>query len=524
MLDLLIASPLLTLLIVIALGAAFGLVPFGPIRFGAAGALFVGLALGALDPRLGEGLTVVSSLGLALFVYMVGVAAGETFFSDLKRQLPSMGLAVGVLAVVTGVAIAVGRALGLGSGLVAGTLAGALTSTPALAAATAATGSPEAAVGYSMGYPVGVVLALIAVSVVIGRDWPAPKDPSLADHEGIVAWSVEVDRRVSPREIPGWRDETIKMSYLIRDGHTRVLSPGEDLLPADHVLVVGGVAAVETAKNFLGHRLEHELTSDRGAVDFSRFVVSEPAVAGRTVAQLNLPSRFGGVLTRVRRGDADLLARDDLVLQLGDRVLAVVPSRELRGVAKFFGDSERRVSEVDALALGLGLVLGLLLGAITVPLPGGVQFSLGSAAGPLIVGMVLGAVHRTGPLIWDIPLSANLTIRQLGLLLFLAAVGLSAGPSFAAQALTPTGMRVGGLAVAIIVIAAAGFTAGARLLGLSAPRTAGGLSGFVGQPVLLDFATARSTDDRVPAGYAALFALGIIAKIVAVQVIAAVGI
>ena len=521
-LDLLIASPLLTLLMVVALGAAIGIVPFGPLKLGAAGALFVGLALGALDPRLGEGLGLVSSLGLALFVYTVGIAAGETFFADLRRQLPSMGLAVGVLTLVTAVAVVLGRILGLGGGMVAGTLAGALTSTPALAAATAATGSAEAAVGYSMGYPIGVVLAILAVALVVGRRWPAPKDPALSDAEGILAWSVEVDRTVALRDIPGWRDETIKMSYLIRDGRTRVLAPGEDLLPADRVLVVGGASAVAVATDFLGHRLKQELTSDRGAVDFRRFVVSEPSVAGRTVAQLNLPGRFGGVLTRVRRGDADLLARDDLVLQLGDRVLAVVPSRELSDISKFFGDSERRVSEVDALALGLGLVLGLLLGAVTVPLPGGIQFALGPAAGPLVVGMVLGAIHRTGPLIWDIPLSANLTIRQLGLLLFLAAVGLSAGPNFAAQAFTATGLRVGLLAAVIISGSAVCFMLGSRLLGLSAPRAAGGFAGFVGQPAVLDLATSRSSDERVTSGYAAQFALGIIAKIIAVQVIAAV--
>lgn len=521
MLDLLLASPLLVIMIVVALGAAVGIVPFGPIRLGAAGALFVGLALGALDPRLGEGLALVSTLGLALFVYTVGIAAGETFFSDLRRQLPIMGLAVVVLTLVTAAAVLVGSRLGLGAGMISGTLAGALTSTPALAAATAATGSGDAAVGYSMGYPVGVVFAILAVALVVGRRWPAPRDPALSDREGIVAWSIVVDATAALRDVPGWRDETIKMSYLIRDGRTRVLAPGEDLLPGDRVLVVGGREAVAAAAAFLGRRLDVELTSDRGAVDFRRFVVSEPSVAGRTVAQLNLPGRFGGVLTRVRRGDADLLAKDDLVLQLGDRVLAVVPAGEMQGIGKFLGDSERRVSEVDALALGLGLVLGLLLGAIVVPLPGGIRFSLGSAAGPLVVGMVLGAWHRTGFLIWDIPLSVNLTIRQLGLLLFLAAVGLSAGPSFAALALTPTGLRVGLLALVVIAGSAACFVAGARWLGLSPARTAGGFAGFVGQPAVLDYATSRSTDDRIASGYAALFALGIIAKIVAVQVIAA---
>ena len=517
--ELLASSPLLAIMVVVALGAAVGMIPFGPIRFGAAGALFVGLAVGALVPDAGQGLGLVQQLGLGLFVYMVGLAAGETFFADLRKQLPLMMLGLATAAIAFGVAVLVGLGLGLDAGLITGTFAGALTSTPALAAATAATGSPNAAVGYSIGYPLGVVLAIIAVGLVVGRRWADSRDPRSAAAEGIVATSALVERSASLREVPGWSDETIKMSYLVRDGHTRVLAPGEHLQDGDRVLVVGAPAAVSAAVGFLGRALDEQLTSDRGDVDFRRFVVSNPAVAGRTVAQLNLPSRFGGVLTRVLRGDADLLARDDLVLQPGDRVLAVVPRSEMDAVARHLGDSERKVSEVDALALGLGLSLGLLLGAVTVPLGGGAAFSLGAAAGPLVVGMVLGALHRTGPLAWDVPLPANLTIRQLGLVLFLAAVGLASGPAFAASAFTETGVRTGLLALAVLAVSAVVFTLGGRLLGLSAPRTAGSLAGFVGQPAVLIFATGKVDDDRIEAGYAALFAFGIIVKILLVQVL-----
>ncbi|MHA6511753.1 aspartate:alanine exchanger family transporter [Tessaracoccus sp. Z1128] len=518
-LDLLASSPLLTIMLVVAVGAAVGIIPFGPLKLGAAGALFVGLALGALDPALGDGLALVSTLGLALFVYAVGIAAGETFFADLRRQLPLMVMGVAVLGAVTALAVLIGSWLGLGTGMIAGLLAGALTSTPALAAATSATGSPDAAVGYALGYPVGVVLAILVVALVVGRRWPATNDPTPASADGIVAESVHVKRATAQRGVPGWADETIKMSYLVRDARTRVLAPGEDLQAGDQVLVVGSPAAVEEAIGYLGHRLSRELTDDRGAVDFTRLVVSSPAVAGRSVAQLNLPSRFGAVLTRVRRGDTDLLARDDLVLQLGDRVLAVAPQEELDDLSAFLGDSERRVAEVDALALGLGLVAGLLVGAVSVPLPGDAAFSLGSAAGPLLVGMVLGATHRTGPLIWAMPLTVNLTIRQLGLLLFLASVGLASGPLFAEQALTATGLRAGLLAAIIVAVSAVLFLAGSRLLGLSAPRAAGGFAGYVGQPAILSFASSRVSDGRIDAGYAALFALGIVAKIVAVQVL-----
>lgn len=522
MVDFLVAYPLVALMAVVALGAAVGRIPFGPLRFGAAGALFVGLAIGALDPRLGEGFALVQSIGLILFVYGVGIAAGETFFADLRKQLPLMVLAVVVVFVAGGAALAVGSVLGVTPGLVAGVFAGSLTSTPALAAATEATGSPDAAVGYSIGYPVGVILAILVVALVVGRRWPARRDPEPESNEGLLACSVTVDRHVPLHKMPGWTDETVKISYLERDGRTSVIYPGQDLLEGDVVVLVGARAAVERAAAAIGHRDERDLTEDRSDVDFRRFTLSQEELVGKTVAQLDLPGRFGGVVTRVRRGDTELLARDSLTLQPGDRVLAVVPRHQFDAVAQFLGDSERKVSEFDSLGFGLGIVLGLLVGTITLPLPGGGAFSLGSAAGPLVVGMVLGALKSSGPVTWTMPLSVNLTVRQLGLLLFLAAVGLASGPQFASQAFTPLGLRTGALAAVIVLVSAGLLLGGARLMGLSTPRSAGAFAGYVGQPAILSFAEARVRDERIEAGYAALFALCIVAKIIAVHLMGAV--
>src|SRR5665647_1805301 len=142
-LDVLAASPLLTIFLVVALGTALGAVPFGPVRFGAAGALFVGLAVGALDPRLGEGLALVQTLGLALFVYTVGLAAGSTFFRDLRRQLPLMTVGVAALTIAAATAVLLGGIAGLSGPQRTGAFTGALTSTPALAAATAASAGVE---------------------------------------------------------------------------------------------------------------------------------------------------------------------------------------------------------------------------------------------------------------------------------------------------------------------------------------------------------------------------------------------
>ena len=522
MLDLLASSALLTVLVVLALGTLLGAVPFGPVRFGAAGALFVGLAVGALDPRLGEGLGLVQSLGLALFVYTVGLAAGNGFFRDLRRQLPLMGGAVAILVVAAGGAVAIGRLLGIPADLSAGVFAGALTSTPALAAATAAAGgSEEPAVGYALCYPVGVTIAILVVAATLTRAWPARRDPDSAAGTGLIDISVEVERPGPLRDVPGFRDGSVRFSFLARGGHTRVASADDVLQAGDRVVVVGPQDAVQVAMEHLGHRVSQHLAHDRSAVDYRRFLVSDPRVAGRTVGELDIPGRFGGVVTRIRRGDLDLLAADDVVLVLGDRVRVVVPRGHLRDVSAVFGDSERKVSEVDALSLGVGMVLGLLLGMVPVPLPGGMRFALGAAAGPLVVGMVLGRLERTGPLVWGLPTSANLTIRQLGLLLFLSATGLASGQAFAAEAFTPLGLRIAATATLLVAATAVGFVLLARLAGVSPARGAGALSGMFGQPAILGFANSRTSDERVGAGYAALFALGIIVKIVLAQLIVA---
>lgn len=513
------ASPLLTIFVVVALGTALGAVPFGPVRFGAAGALFVGLAVGALDPRLGEGLALVQTLGLALFVYTVGLAAGSTFFRDLRRQLPLMSVAVGAIVVAAAVDGLLGAVAGLSGPLGAGTFAGALTSTPALAAASAAAGSTEPAVGYALTYPIGVTVAIVVVAAVVGRRWPGRRDPEPTAALGLTAVTARVARETAIGDVPGFAAGDVRMSYLARDDRTRVVRPDERLRPGDRVVVVGPAPAVAAAVGHLGTQLEEHLADDRTSVDHSRFVVSDRRVAGRSVAELDIPGRFGGVITRVRRGDLDLLARDDLTLELGDRVLAVVPREQLAAVSAFLGDSERRVSEIDALSVGLGMALGLLLGLVAVPLGGGATFALGSAAGPLLVGMVLGRLERTGPLVWMLPRAANLTIRQLGLLFFLAAVGLASGQAFAAEAFTAQGARVAAVGVGVVGIAAVLVVLGGRLVGASAPRAAGALSGLVGQPAVLAYAASRVTDERVEAGYAAVFALGIIAKILLVQVL-----
>ena len=514
------SSPLLALFVVVALGAAIGAIRIGPLRFGAAGALFVGLVVSALHPEVvSTHMSIVQPMGLAFFVYCVGISAGATFFQDLRKQTNLLALTTVVCVVGALIALVGGRLLGLSSGLTSGLFTGALTAAPALDTATRLTGDPNAAVGYAFGYPVGVIGGILIVTITVTRKWVGPKDtPSLAG-ASLEAVSIHVSKHINTRDIDAWRDQRVRLSYLRRDGRTRVTAPGEDLLPGDHVVMVGDPASIKETAPLVGEILDHNLEDDRSDLAFERIVVSNPDVAGRSVSELNVTKRFGAVITRVRRGDLDLLARDDLDLQLGDHVAVVVPTDELDGIAEWLGDSERRVAEVDGMAFGIGLVLGLLLGVVSFPLPGGQGFQLGAAAGPLIVGMLLGALRRTGPLVWTLPAAANLTIRQIGLMLFLAALGLNAGPQFASLLGSPEGWRAALLAAVMVVVCCVIQALGAKFIGLSSARAAGGIAGFLGQPAVLQAAEARVTDERIEAAYATLFAFAIIVKILLLPVI-----
>ena len=514
------SSPLLALFVVVALGAAIGAIRIGPLRFGAAGALFVGLIVSAVHPEVvSTHMSIVQPMGLAFFVYCVGISAGATFFQDLRKQTNLLALTTIVCIVGAAIALAGGRLLGLSSGLTSGLFTGALTAAPALDTATRLTGDANAAVGYAFGYPVGVIGGILIVTLTVTRKWLGPKDtPSLAG-ASLEAVSVHVTKQINTRDIAAWREQRVRLSYLRRDGRTRVIAPGEDLLPGDHVVMVGDPTSIKDTAPLVGEILDHNLEDDRSDLAFERIVVSNPDVAGRSVSELNVTKRFGAVITRVRRGDLDLLARDDLDLQLGDHVAVVVPTEELDDIAEWLGDSERRVAEVDGMAFGIGLVLGLLLGIVSFPLPGGQGFQLGAAAGPLIVGMLLGALRRTGPLVWTLPAAANLTIRQIGLMLFLAALGLNAGPQFASLLTSPDGWRAAVLAAVMVVACCVLQAIGAKFIGLSSARAAGGIAGFLGQPAVLQAADARVTDERIEAAYATLFAFAIIIKILLLPVI-----
>jgi putative transport protein len=538
-LDFLAANPLLLLFLVAAVGYPIGQLRVRGSSLGVAAVLFVGLAAGGIDARLALP-EIVYMLGLAIFVYTVGLQNGPAFVATLRRDgLRHGAMVVAVLLLAMGLTVVAARALRLDRAVAAGLFAGSLTNTPALAAAIetlkqmglgGALASPV--VAYSIAYPMGVVGVILAVLLglrVFRADLPgeAAKLAELgAANEPLANTTVQVTQEIGALSVEElarglrWR---VIFGRLLRDGATALVTHETRLRPGDLVTVVGTATELARVTARLGRTADEQIDLDRSEFDLRRVFVSNAEVAARPLRELDLERRFAAVVTRVRRGDVELLPAEDLKLEMGDRVRILAPARRLAEVAAFFGDSYRGASEVDVLTFGLGLALGLLLGALPLPLPGGARVSLGFAGGPLLVALVLGTIERTGPLLWSLPWGANTTLRQVGLVLFLAGIGTRAGPGFL--------MTFEGGGGAMLFAAGAGITfatafaalwAAHRVLGIPLSLAIGMVAGIHTQPAALGFALQETRNEIPNVGYAAVYPIATIAKILLVQLLLAV--
>ena len=509
-------SPILALFAAIGLGYALGRISIAGFSLGVGAVLFAGLALGAIAPKAAPpGL--VSSIGLVMFLYGIGIQYGTQFFAGLSGPGLKWNL-LGVIAVLgaLAVALALGRAAGVTPAYSMGLFAGALTSTPTLQAALDAAGNGDPAIGYSVAYPFGVIgpiLCIFAFSRLVKprlAEAPAPLQPleiTLGDMAGATVAEVIADL---PHGVE---------LVAIRQGHTNKLpDPQARLAQGDGVLLFGMPDALEKARMALGRADAGRIAKDRGALDVIRVFVSRPSIVGTPIAGVSFPEGVAAKIAEVRRGDAVLFPAPDLVLEYGDRVGVIAPREAIPGLRKHFGDSLKSTAEFSYVSVGLGMSLGVLLGLISVPIPAVGSFSLGLAGGPLLVSLLLGRLGRTGPLSWRIPLAANLTLRNFGLTLFLAAVGLGSGAPFV-ETVSETGLTFLAIGAAIVLGAVAiAMLLGHFLFGMSTDDLFGAASGVAGNPAILVYANRALPSDRIDVAYATIFPSRTIVKIICVQV------
>ena len=535
------ANPVLLLFVVCGLGFAFGRVKFGHSRVspGAAAVLFVGLAIGAIDPRL-QLPQVVNMLGLVLFMYSVGLGASSGFFGALNRR----GLrdtAIAILPLVLGAvatfvaAMLINQCGAPGAAIFTGSMSNS-SGLAAILDAAKQSGAPDAAmtqatVNYSITYVasiVGPMLVIVAFLKLFRVDLQKEAQ-GLPEYRQAMAELVTTSIRVTNKDATKLNvDDLNKVDGQISVVFGRVVRHGHPLIPTgdlrfelgDVVVVVGTDEKLERVTKALGERLPVEVEHERTELELRRVFVSKSDVAGIPLYKLDLPRALGVKITRVRRGDDEFIPDRNTRLELGDRLRVFSQRNDLPKIRDFFGDSFTALSEVDFLALGLGITAGLLLGLIPFPLPGGLKLRFGFAGGPLLAGIVLAKLNRTGSVIWTLPFSASLTLRQFGLLLFSAAIGTQAGYAFVDAVLHHGGAQVLGVGFAVsVVVGAASMLYGYKFLKVPMNHLIGVYVGGQTQPIVLGFAKDRAGNDLAATGYAAVFPAATVAKIVLSEIL-----
>ena len=510
-------SPLLALFAAIGIGYAVGRISIAGFSLDIGAVLFAGLALGAIAPGAAPP-ALVSSIGLVMFLYGIGIQYGRQFFAGLGGaglMWNALG-AVGVLCALA-VALAAGAAFGVSPAHTLGLFAGSMTSTPTLQAAIDAVGNRAPAVGYSVAYPVGIIAPILCIfafsRLVKPRLAPAPAPPATVE-------IVLADNRSGSTvaEMTAGLPPGVHI-VAVRQGRTNKLPDPQIRLGAgDGLLLFGEPGALDEAREQLGQVESGKVAADRSALDIGRFFVSRAALTGVPIGRVTWPGGVDAKIVEVRRGDASLIADPALTLEYGDRVAVIASRQALPALRQHFGDSIKSTTEVSYVSVGLGMSFGVLLGLIQVPIPGLGQFSIGLAGGPLVVALILGRLGRTGPLAWHIPLPANLTLRTFGLTLFLAAVGLGSGAPFV-DTLPGAGALFLAIAAAIVLGAMlVGFLVGQFALRMATDDLLGVVAGIAGNPAILVYANKAQPSDRVDAAYTTIFPSLTILKILCAQV------
>src|SRR5918995_366554 len=515
-------QPMLALFLTIALGYLVGEINIKGFSLGAGAVLFVAIAIGWFAPKAAPA-PMIGTLGLSLFLYAVGIQYGRQFFLGLTS---AAGLKANLMALAGvllwgAISLLFVRMAGIDPGHALGLFAGSGTSTAALQPAVARLGD-DPTVGYSVSYPFGVagpILFLYLTFILLKPKIEVRSGSAMEFLEIALRNPLLFGRRVD--ELMPKLPAQVQIVALRREHHNQPASPDTVITENDVLLVVGPTKSVlDQARDALGEAALGRIAGDRRDLDYLRVFASRPAVVGRMLGDLHLPCEKASVVIHVRRGDADLEARPDLVLEFGDRVGLLAHRGDFPTLRKFFGDSIKGTAEFSYISIGLGMALGFLLGAIAIPVPGVGTFTLG-LSGVLLVALVLGNQRRTAGLNWVMPISANLVLRNLGLTVFLAQVGMASGPKFAAT-VSDTGLLMLGLGAAVLVaLVLPVLVLGLLVFRMPFDEVVGIVAGATGNPAILAYSNRLAPTDRPDVGYAMIFPAMTIVKVLFVDVVLA---
>jgi putative transport protein len=540
------ANAVMVISVVSVLGLAFGEIKFGPVHLGIAGPLFVGLALGHFGVRMNmEILGFAREFGLVLFVYAIGMRVGPGFFSAFKKDgLLLNGMAFCIVGMGGLIAVAIHYVIGLPLDVVTGLFSGGTTNTPSLAAAqqmlTSLHASPEQiakpGLAYAVSYPfgiIGILLTMGLVRMMFKVNVPAEaaafaesRQPSRPPFERM---SIEVQCQavdgVALPQVPGLRDVAmgVIVSRMMHDGTQHVAMPTDVLHLGDVVLANGPRAQLEKLRDVLGTEARvplHEIDSPLASRDM---VVTQTKIVGKHIADLHIRDLYGVTITRLNRAGIDLPPSASASLQFGDYISCVGEEVRLKQVEAIVGNQSSALGHTQIIPIFIGIMLGVVLGSIPIYIPGvPVPLALGLAGGPVVVAIILSRIGSIGPLRWNMPPDTIDTVRELGISMFMACVGIYAGKTFVATVMNGDGLLWMACATLItfIPIMIVGIV-GRAIFKVNYLTLCGVLAGSMTDPPALAFANGISPSPAQATSYAAVYPLTMCLRIITPQIILA---
>ena len=535
--------------IVIAIGVYLGKIKIGGISLGVTFVLFAGILAGHVGftgPK--EILTFVQDFGLILFVFMIGMQVGPGFFESFKKggvtlnMLSATAILLNILVMFGCYYLFFDTSNPQNLPMMVGTLYGAVTNTPGLGAANEAllsvfpNGAPSIANGYACAYPLGVVGIIGATILIkyITRVDMAAEEEQLNEEEAANphAKPHNMHLRVENtyiagrtlREVSEFLNRDIVCSRLLHDGEVSIPNSKTTFEVGDELLVVCAEADAEAIKAFIGPEIDAEWDREKDEVQHfvsRRIIVTRPEMNGKTLGKMHFSSVYGVNVTRISRQGMDLFAGRNHHFHVGDRVMVVGPEENVNRVAEIMGNSVKRLDAPNIATIFIGIMVGIIFGSLPFAIPGmPVPLKLGIAGGPLIIAILIGRFGYRMKLVTYTTTSANMMLREIGLVLFLASVGIKAGAGFWDTVVQGDGLKyvVCGFLITIIPILIVGTIARLKFK-FNYFTIMGMLAGTYTDPPALAYANASCSKEAPAVGYSTVYPLSMFLRIFTAQIV-----
>lgn len=541
-----IAHTILLFSFVIALGAISGKIKFFGISLGPTFVLFAGLLVGHLGFTVNhEVADFVREFGLILFIYSIGLQVGPGFFSSFKRggmQLNLMAAGVVLLGALTTVLLWVLLGGRVSMPMMVGIMSGAVTNTPGLGAAQEAlrqaheagqiSDIPPIALGYAVAYPlavVGIILSMVIIRKLFAVRMDEEERKLKEEEEAAVVKPEKLTLRLTNKAIAGRQLHEIRqfvgrdfvVSRMFRNHQFSIPQTETVLLEGDILLVVAASSDVEPIKAFIGETTDMDWKASEKMLVSRRIVITRSEINGKTLGSLRIRSLYGVNITRVHRSGVDLLGTPNLILQVGDRVVVVGELEDIAKVEKFLGNTLNRLNEPHIITLFVGIFLGIVVGSIPFFIPGmPMPVKLGLAGGPLIISILIGRFGYKLKLITYTTQSANLLLREIGISLFLASVGILSGGNFAETVFSSDGLLwIGaGFVITLLPLLIMGII-GRKVAKLNYFPLIGLMAGSTTDPPALSYAGSISNNDQPAVSYSTVYPLTMFLRVIIAQIL-----